>query len=65
VVEIKDKEPKPDSESDSKNIDIRQIINTDPTAIVSSATIQPNKPTDPKEGEHLFHSHMWVKGNPL
>jgi hypothetical protein len=27
--------------------------------------IQLEEPTDPKEGEHLFHSQMWVKGTPL
>jgi hypothetical protein len=62
--EIKDKESNPDSE-DSKNIDRRQIIDTDPTTIVATATIQPEEPTDPEEGERLFHSHMWVKGTPL
>jgi hypothetical protein len=65
VVEIKDKELNPDSESDSENIDRRQIIDTDPTAIVATTTIQPEEPTDPEEGEHLFHSQMWVKGTPL
>jgi hypothetical protein len=30
-----------------------------------TATIQPEEPTDPEEGERLFHSHMWVKGTPL
>jgi hypothetical protein len=43
----------------------RQIIDTDPTAIFATATIQPEEPTDPEEGEHLFHSQMWVKGTPL
>jgi hypothetical protein len=65
VVEIKDKEPNPDSKSDSENTDRRQIIDADPTAIVVTATIQPEEPTDPEEGEHLFHSQMWVKGTPL
>jgi hypothetical protein len=54
-----------DSKSDSKNNGKRQIIDADPTAIVTTAAIQPEEPTDPKEGEHLFHSHMWVKGTPL
>jgi hypothetical protein len=54
-----------DSKSDSKNTDRRQIINTDPTAIVRTTIIQPEEPTDPEEGEHLFHSQMWVKGTPL
>jgi hypothetical protein len=65
VAEIKDKEMNPDSKSNSENIDRRQIIDTDPTAIVTTATIQPEEPTDPEEGECLFHSHMWVKGTPL
>jgi hypothetical protein len=55
----------PDSESDSENTGKRQIIDADPTAIVATATIQPEEPTDPEEGEHLFHSQMWVKGTPL
>jgi hypothetical protein len=62
VAEIKDKEPNPDSESDSENTSKGQIIDADPTAIVATTTIQPEEPTDPEEGEHLFHSHMWVKG---
>jgi hypothetical protein len=65
VAEIKDKEPNPDSKSDSENTGKRQIINADPTAIVATATIQPEEPTDPEEGERLFHSQMWVKGTPL
>jgi hypothetical protein len=65
VAEIKDKESNPDSESDSENTGKRQIIDADPTAIVTTATIQPEEPTDPEEGEHLFHSQMWVKGTPL
>jgi hypothetical protein len=65
VAEIKDKEPNPDSESDSENIGKGQIIDADPTAIVMTATIQPEEPTDPEEGERLFHSQMWVKGTSL
>jgi hypothetical protein len=65
VAEIKDKEPNPDSEFDSENTGKGQIIDADPTSIVATATIQPEEPTDPEEGEHLFHSQMWVKGTPL
>jgi hypothetical protein len=65
VAEIKDKETNLDSESDSENTDRRQIIDVDPTGIVTTTTIQPEESTDPKEGERLFHSHMWVKGTPL
>jgi hypothetical protein len=35
VAEIKDKEPNPDSESDSENNGKGQIIDADPTAIVA------------------------------
>jgi hypothetical protein len=65
VVEIKEKDLNPDSESDSENNGRRQIIDADPTAIVATTTIQPEAPVDPEEGEHLFHSQMWVKGIPL
>jgi hypothetical protein len=58
VIEIKDKEWNSDSESDSKNIGRRWIIDADPTTIVAITTIQPEEPTDPKEGERLYQSHM-------
>jgi hypothetical protein len=65
VAEIKDKEPNPGPESYSENNGKGQIIDVDPTAIVVTATIQPEVPTDPEEGECIFHSRMWVKGTPL
>ena len=65
VVEIKDKEPNPDSESNYENTGKGQIIDADPTTIVATAAIQLEEPIDPEEGEHLFHSQMWVKGTPL
>jgi hypothetical protein len=61
VAEMNDNESNPDSE----NTDRRQIINADPTAIVATGAIQQKELTDLEEGEHLFHSKMWVKGNPL
>jgi hypothetical protein len=65
VVEIKNKKPKPDSESDSENTGKGQIIDAESIAIVMTIAIQPEEPTDPEEGEHLFHSQMWVKGTSL
>jgi hypothetical protein len=65
VAKIKDKEPNPDSVSDYENTGKGQIIDTDPTTIVVTASTQPEEPTDPEEGECLFHSQMWVKGTPL
>ena len=62
MVEIKDKDPSLDSESDSENTDRRQIIATNPISIIATASIQPEEPIDLEEGEFLFHSHMWVKG---
>ena len=34
-------------------------------ATVATTKLQLDEPNEPKEGEHLFHSHMWVKGTPL
>jgi hypothetical protein len=65
VAEIKEKYPNSDLQSNSKNNGKRQIIDIDPTATVATITIQLEEPTDPEEGESLFHSHMWVKGIPL
>jgi hypothetical protein len=65
VVEIKGKDPNLDSEFDSENNGKIYIINAGPTTTVVIATIQPEEPTDPEVGEHLFHSNMWVKGTPL
>jgi hypothetical protein len=48
VVEIKDKEPNPDSEYDYENTGKRQIIDADPTAILMTAIIQLEEPTDPE-----------------
>jgi hypothetical protein len=65
VAEVKDNDPNPDLESDPENIENSQIIDIDPTATIATVTIQTKEPVDPEEGEHLFHSHMWVKGTPL
>ena len=65
MTEIKANEPNLDSESDSENTGKRQIIDADPTTIVATAAIQLEEPTDLEEGDHLFHSQMWVKGTPL
>jgi len=52
VVKIKNKELNPDSKNNGKG----QIIDVDVTAIVTTAAIQPEEPTDPEEWECLFHS---------
>jgi hypothetical protein len=43
----------------------RQIIDAEPSANIATTNLQPGEPDEPEEGEHLFHSHMWVKGTPL
>jgi hypothetical protein len=65
VDEIKEKYLNPYLKSDSENNRRRNIIDVDPTTTIATATNQLEQPENPEEGEHLFHSHMWVKGNPL
>jgi hypothetical protein len=49
VAELKDKEPNPYLDPDSKNNKRRQIIDTEPTATITTATFQPEE--DLEEGE--------------
>jgi hypothetical protein len=65
VADLKEKESKPDSNFDSKHNKGKQIINAEPTGTIMPTTIQSGEPKDLEEGEHLFHSEMWVKGTPL
>jgi len=65
VAKIKENDSNPDSKYDSKNIGRRQIIDTYPNVTIATITVQPEELEDPKEGESLFHSHMWVRGTPL
>ena len=62
MAEIKDKEKNLDSESDYENNGKRQIIDVDPTAIVATAAIQPEEPTDPEEGSAFFIHRCGWKG---
>jgi hypothetical protein len=64
VVEIKEKELNPDSKPNYENNGKGEIIDADPTAIVATATIQPEEPTNPEEGEHLFSFIDVGKGDP-
>jgi hypothetical protein len=41
------------------------IIDVEPSATISTTNIQPDESEEIGEGEHLFHSHIWVKENPL
>jgi hypothetical protein len=52
-----------DSESEPERG--KWIIDVEPSATAATTKLQPDEPDEPKEGECLFHSHMWVKGTPL
>jgi hypothetical protein len=43
----------------------RWIIDAKPSATISTTKPQLGELDEPKEGEHLFHSKIWVKGTPL
>ena len=59
---MKASESKTDSDSESNPKGGKQIIDVEPSSIVATTKLWPSEPEEPKEGEHLFHSHMWVKG---
>jgi hypothetical protein len=65
MVEVKASESDVGSNSKSKPEKGRQIIDVEPSSIISTTKIQPGEPNELEEGEHLFHSWMWVKGTPL
>ena len=65
VAEVKASESDENSYSEIETERGRQIIDTEPSAIVATTKLQPGEPDEPEEGECLFHSHMWVKGTPL
>jgi hypothetical protein len=57
---VKMKSSASDSESNPKGG--KRIIDAEPNATVTTTKFRPSELEEPKEGEHLFHSHMWVKG---
>jgi hypothetical protein len=65
LVEVKASESDVGSDSESKPEMGRQIIDVEHNAIISTTKLQLGEPGEPEEGEHLFHSQMWVKGTPL
>jgi hypothetical protein len=66
VAEVKASESDACSDSESEPEKGRQIIDAKPNATVSTTIrVQPDKSNELEEGEHLFHSQMWVKGTPL
>jgi hypothetical protein len=65
VDELKASELEVDSDSESNPEGGKRIINAEPSATITATKVQPSKPEEPKEGECLFHSQMWVKGDSL
>jgi hypothetical protein len=61
VVEVKSSESNVGFYFDSKLEKGRHIINAELSATVATTKIHPDEPDEPEEGDHLFHSDMWVK----
>ena len=62
---MKASESEVDSDSKSNPKGGKWIIDTKPSAIITTTKVQPSEPEEPEEWEHLFHLHMWVRGAPL
>jgi hypothetical protein len=62
MAELKASESEADSDSESNTEGGKRIINVESSATIATTKVQPS---EPEEGEHLFHSHMWVKGAPI
>jgi hypothetical protein len=63
VTEVKFSKSDAGFDSESKPEKGIRIIDAEPSAIVATTTkVQSNEPNELEEGEHLFHSQMWVKG---
>jgi hypothetical protein len=62
VAELKASESEVDSNSKSNPEGGKQIIDFELSATVSTTKVYPSEPEEPEEGEHIFYSHMWVKG---
>ena len=65
MAEVKASESDADSDSEPEPERGRRIIDAEPSATVATTKLQPGEPDDPKEGQCLFHSKMWVKCTPL
>jgi hypothetical protein len=62
VVEVKASGSNMGSDSESEPKKKRRIIDAEPNATIATTNIEPGELDEPKEGECLFHSQMWVKG---
>jgi len=44
------------------SVPVNHSLKKKPNATISTTKVKQSDSTDPEEGEHLFHSQMWVKG---
>jgi hypothetical protein len=65
VAEVKSSESDASSDFDSEPKRRRQIIDMEPSATIATTKLQHGELDEPEEGDHLFHSQMWIKGTPL
>jgi hypothetical protein len=65
LAEVKASESDVGSDSESEPKRGRYLIDAESNFIVATTKLQLGEIDKPKEGEHLFHSYMWVKGTPL
>jgi hypothetical protein len=65
VVQLKASKSKVDSNSESNTKGGKNIIDGEPSATVTTTKAQPSELEEPEEGELIFHSQMWIKGDPL
>jgi hypothetical protein len=43
----------------------KRIIDVEPSSIITTTKVRQSEPKEWEEGQHLFHSHMWVNGSSL
>jgi hypothetical protein len=65
VVDMKASESEANFDFESNPEGGKQIIDAKPSATVTTTKVRPSEPEEPEKGECLFHSQMWVKGDPL
>jgi hypothetical protein len=65
MVELKASELEVDYDFESNPKGGKQIIDVESSATVLTTKVQPSEPEETEEGEHLFQSQMWVKGDLL
>ena len=65
MAELKDSESEVDYDSESNPEGGKRIIDVEPSATFATTKVRPSELEEPKEGECLFQSQMWVKGAPL